>query len=284
MYVTTLTAIPPRFDQLGPTLESVLAQEIKPEAVRLYIPKHYRRFSDWDGSLPDVPRGVEIIRTEEDLGPATKVLFAADELRGEDVSIMFCDDDRIYLPDWSTRFMQASAAHPGAAIVSSGFDVEQMGFTYHGPRAMPRAKALSKAEDLGYQWQRLKQKLARIGRPKRDELKAPRSRIGKSGYVDIGEGFGGFLVRPEFFDRDAWVIPPVLWAVDDVWLSGQLARKNIPIWGEAHASRLLTTRYQKRAALHAAVIEGAGREDANYKCAEYMRDTYGVWGKEKTAA
>jgi hypothetical protein len=41
---------------------------------------------------------------------------------------------------------------------------------------------------------------------------------------------GGAVIRPEFFDDTAHKIPGVLWAVDDVWLSGLLAAKGIPIW------------------------------------------------------
>ena len=51
------------------------------------------------------------------------------------------------------------------------------------------------------------------------------------GYVAIGEGYGGFMVKPQFFDKTMWDIPPVMWTVDDVWLSGHLDSKGIGIWG-----------------------------------------------------
>jgi len=51
----------------------------------------------------------------------------------------------------------------------------------------------------------------------------------KSGYIDILEGWGGVVFRPEFFDDFAWQIPDILWTVDDVWLSGCLERQGIPI-------------------------------------------------------
>lgn len=280
MYIISLTAIPPRFGLLGPTLDSLLRQEVTPESIRLYIPKRYRRFPDWDGRLPEVPKGIEIRQPEEDLGPASKVLFAAAELAGQEIDILFCDDDREYLPSWSTRILNAAREHPGAAIVTSALQIERIGLDWSGPRRKPLGVGrYSKTWDLGYHWQRLQQNIAHGG--KRNvpwEMKAPRNRIRRSGYFDIGEGCGGFLIRPGSLDEDAWNIPPVMWAVDDVWISGQLARKGIPIWGEAGASQYRTTRSQHKDALYAAVIDGANRDQANRACAIYMRDTYGIWG------
>ena len=280
MYVISLSAIPSRFGALGPALESLLAQEVRPEAVRLYIPRRYRRFPDWDGTLPEVPRGVEIRRPEEDLGPATKVLFAADELRGQDLRILFCDDDRLYLPDWSTRMLRAAEAHPEAAIVTAGFDLARLGGDWQGERPQPRGSAgfLNKSGDMLYQWERLKQTFREGRRRGRLQEKPPRNFIRRSGYVDVGEGFGGFLIRPDWLGRETWDIPAVMWAVDDVWISGQLARQGIPIWAEAYASRFITAASQKLDALHNAVIDGADRDGANRACALYMRDTYGIWG------
>ena len=76
-HVITLSTIPPRFAGIGPALRSLVAQRSRPEAVELYIPRSYRRFPDWGGGLPEVPEGVRIVRVDEDLGPATKILPAA---------------------------------------------------------------------------------------------------------------------------------------------------------------------------------------------------------------
>ncbi|MCX7302643.1 MAG: glycosyltransferase family A protein [Rhodobacterales bacterium] len=282
MYLISLTAIPPRFDELSPCLEALCSQSVKPEAVLLYIPKKYRRFPDWDGTLPKVPKGVEIRRPEEDLGPATKVLFAADDFRGKDTRILFCDDDRIYLPDWSRRFLDASDRKPGSAIVSAGFELSRIGLGWEGKKESPRGRPLRKTWDIKYHWERLQQNIAHGGRRKVPySKKAPRNFYWRSGFVDIGEGFGGFLIRPDYLGRDTWDIPSVMWAVDDVWISGQLARKGIAIWAEAGASRFLTSTSQKLSALHNAIIDGADREQANRACAIYMRDTLGIWGSKQ---
>ncbi len=88
-YVITLSSIPPRFSGLHLTLESLLSQTVRPERVILYLSRHYRRFPDWDGALPEVPEGVEIRLVEEDYGPATKLLPALKEFAGQDVDILF---------------------------------------------------------------------------------------------------------------------------------------------------------------------------------------------------
>ena len=53
MAIITLTSIPPRFELIGPTLETLLAQR-GIAAVELSLPYHYTRFPDWDGTLPAI--------------------------------------------------------------------------------------------------------------------------------------------------------------------------------------------------------------------------------------
>ena len=81
MKVISLTTIPSRMPHIRPTLDSLLDQRTPFDQVNLYIPKHYRRFPDYDGTLPDLPDGVTIRVVDEDFGPASKVLHAVRELR-----------------------------------------------------------------------------------------------------------------------------------------------------------------------------------------------------------
>lgn len=277
-YVVSLTAIPSRFPMIQETLRSLLAQDAKPEVVQLYIPQKYRRFPEWDGVLPDVPKGVEIVRPQEDLGPATKVLFAADAFKGQSVRIIYCDDDRIFLPDWASRLLSASEAHPDCAIVSSGFEVSRLGADLHSSSAQPRAVRQSSKTDWKFRIHRLWQDIRYGGAQKVPyTVKATRNYVKQSGYVDIAEGLGGVLIKPDFFDQDCWDIPPIMWTVDDIWLSGHLARRGIPIWAVKDASRYRTTPMGKQDALNQTVIDGADRRSANRQCAVYMQKTYGIW-------
>src|SRR6056297_3971663 len=114
MKIISLTAIPGRFAGLGPTLESLTAQGA--DQVWLNIPRTYRRFPDWDGSLPSVPAGVSIRLCDIDLGPATKILPAAYALRGQDAQILFCDDDCIVPRGWAKRLFAIQARRRDQAV------------------------------------------------------------------------------------------------------------------------------------------------------------------------
>jgi hypothetical protein len=101
-----------------------------------------------------------------------------------------------------------------------------------------------------------------------------------SGYVDILEGWGGVLVRPEFFDQLSFEIPELLWTVDDVWLSGCLERCAVPIWlnvkNKVRASS--NSNEIKDAALRNFVYNGYGRVAANRACIKYFQEKYRIWG------
>ena len=123
-HVITLSTIPPRFSGLGPTLRALVAQSSRPEAVELWIPQHYRRFPGYGGELPEVPEGVAIRRCDTDLGPATKVLPAAQERRGQAVDLIFCDDDQLYRRDWAARLLAVRARRPADAVTAGGTNAE----------------------------------------------------------------------------------------------------------------------------------------------------------------
>lgn len=257
--VVTLSSIPPRFDALGPTLKSLLNQKIPPDEVRLYLPGHYRRFPDWDGRLPQVPAGVTIARAEHDYGPATKILPAVQDFRGRDCELLLCDDDRIYDPLWTSRFLAARRAHPDCAIVEAGGFVP--GYSKgRTPRAVPRRK------DWRY-------RLARIGTLC---LSKPRAWV-RSGYVDVLKGYGGAMLRPDFLPDSAFDIPELLWTVDDPWLSGNLALNGVGIWLNAEGIVPGERRIARTHALLDFALQGKGRGDANGACYDWFRQNLGVW-------
>ncbi|MEZ2131338.1 MULTISPECIES: glycosyltransferase family A protein [unclassified Sinorhizobium] len=275
MRIITLSTIPPRFATLAPTLQSLLKQRASINEIRLYIPRRYRRFPDYDGSVPDVPDGVTIVRPEEDLGPASKVLFATRELRGRRAQILFCDDDKIFSPTWAADLLAAQATRPHECVALIGKAVPP-DRGKPGP-FQPKAVHPSR-KDFGLRMRRLHYKISsRLGvdRP----FPMPRPTI-KAGYVDILQGLGGVVVRPDFFDDVAFNIPDVVWAVDDVWLSGMLARRNIPIWLPAGLDLPQTSEAHEIDALYRATIEGANRREANMRCVAYMQEHFGIWLEE----
>ncbi|MBO6897267.1 MAG: glycosyltransferase family 2 protein [Shimia sp.] len=266
--ILSLTTIPPRFSAVGDNLSHLLEQSAEIDAINLYVARKYKRFEYDLADLPKVPDGVNLRIVDNDLGPATKVLPAAKEYRGQDVHILFCDDDKLYDSTWAQRFLDSALEHPDCCICEEGGHLDAPHYANDGWQSArtPRAGFIEK--DFAYRLKRA----ASLGKWKPSKASA-------AGYVDILEGWGGVLVKPDFFDDTCFEIPDVLWTVDDVWLSGCLERRGIPIW--------LNTEKKVRASGHKVnlreeslaklIHEGHGRVEANRACIEYFRNTYGIW-------
>ena len=252
--IISLSSIPPRFPMIGPTLESLLAQSLRADRIEVNIPHSYARFPDWDGCLPEVPTGVDIVRCDADLGPATKILPTARRYRGQEAEILFCDDDRIYPAHWAARFLQERKSQGGALAIRGMMVHWKIGgdCVAPAPQAQPRAGWVKSLE--------------RVVSGQEDRL------FSASGHVDMFEGCGGVMVRPDMFDDADIEIPDVARPVDDVWLSGMLARKGIPIW------LIANERSPRRTDAHGAEpLDDAGRHDQNIAAIRYLQDTFGIW-------
>ncbi len=272
--IVTLSTIPTRFGDLEPTLQCLLNQTANIDEIRLYIPKRFRRFPNYDGGLPDVPNGIRVIQTEEDLGPATKVLFAAEELGRSDDLIIYCDDDMLYEPDRFQRMIDVHLdGHTGECIASTSFDLDYLGI---GPEAQRQPRAMRYKKGFEYRAKRAKQ-LVRQMVTLRSEPKPACPKFGKGGYADFAEGFGGVLVRADFFDDLFYDIPDMLWAVDDIWISGHLERRNIPIWTPPDFPFVHRSENHDNDPLYLSVIDGADRGQANQACIRYMQEKYNIW-------
>jgi hypothetical protein len=272
--VISLSAIPPRFTELQPALEGLLKQTAKIDEIRLYIPKKYRRFPDWDGQLPAVPKGITIIQPDEDLGPATKVLFAARDLAGTDTDLIYCDDDRIYHPEWFARMIKARGDRTDIAVATSVLGhLGEIGITVPSRHGTPPRQRTTPLHAYKLVRRKLKQAITGATDPKPHHL----VRFQTAGFDHIAEGFGAVLIKPDFFDKTMFDIPPVLWSVDDIWLSGHLERKGIGILCASGFEIPPTTGAHDQAALFDNVFDGADRYEANAACVKYMQDTYGIW-------
>lgn len=122
MYAISLTSIPPRYPRLGPVLASLLAQRPAPCCVILALPEPPARFAP--APPPALPKGVTLLRTATDEGPATKVLPAARALTGHIDRLIYCDDDWILPPDWAAHLLDAAGDTHAAA--GAGFDLHRL--------------------------------------------------------------------------------------------------------------------------------------------------------------
>jgi len=275
MLIVSLSTIPSRFDLIAPALNSLRDQTAQIDRIILYIPHEYRRFKDYDGSLPKVPDGVEIRRASKDYGPATKVFCAVQEFADQDCDILFCDDDRIYGRTWAQTMLEARAEHPDACIATMGreastlFDSQQI--RTHHPRVVKREWQKDYWFLLRYAlWYMIRRLPSRPDRPRRKVFKT-------AGYIDILMGFGGALVKPSFFEPEDFDIPDGCWTVDDIWISGMLARKGIGIWIPANVNEPANSSAYWEHPLWAATIEDISRVDAENLTFDYLQKTFGIW-------
>ena len=123
--IASLSTVPERIGNLGPTIRSLLRQTRPPDEIVLAIPE----FSIREQRPYAVPKHVSrwprmrILHCRRDWGPATKFIpIVRDELaagRG-DTLIMVVDDDRIYPRDALETYLHYSKQLPDAALCFRG--------------------------------------------------------------------------------------------------------------------------------------------------------------------
>lgn len=197
--VVTLTTIPSRIGGILPTLNSLLDQTVAPEVIVLALPKRSRREGrryEIPGQILNDPR-IRVLEVERDWGPATKLIptlrALADRPR---VPVLVVDDDNVYPRTFVETFLRWGGELPEAALTLRGCTV-------------PMSRRWCDCVEFGgYS----------LPRPYR---------------TDIVEGCAGILVRPEFFDEaffDYDAAPAEAFFVDDIWISGHLARRRVPAY------------------------------------------------------
>ena len=208
---------------------------------------------------------MDIRITEQDLGFATKVLPAVEEYTQEDVAVIFCDDDKIYDPNWAARLINAAQKNPDCAIAKEGSDLRHISIFNWSGTSVSRAERIKK--DLKY---RLRRALS-LGKWK------PRKNVA-SGYVDVLEGWGGVSIYPRFFTKQAFDIPDCAWMVDDIWLSGQLEVNDIKIWlTKDEDIRTKGGHNELETPLRKQEVNGHGRFQLNQGAIEHFRNNLGIW-------
>jgi hypothetical protein len=221
--IVSLTTIPTRAGLIGPTITSLFRQSVTPDEVCVYATSGCERLHDQFGSEWSlemdmtaqaplwkivvtgeslVPDGATLRWFDDvsDLGPLTKLSAVADPGLSDDTIVITCDDDAIYDPRWLETLVNAVERDPDCAVGLSGWNAS-----------------------------------APLGK-----LTAPPVSC------DVLEGCAGVAYRKSFFDHtsalpsgsaarsgspdlagDVWDIPESCRWVDDVWISGYLAKRGI---------------------------------------------------------
>lgn len=195
----SLTTLPSRISRLGPTLKSLLDQEVRADGIRINLPEHSRRESQ-GYEIPNFLSSLEclsLIRCDRDWGPLTKLMPALIDLQEQpEARILVVDDDTIYPRTLLSTLGRASADRPSAAVCMRGWKVPHDG--RHSNRRYVQASDC--------------------------EQPVP---------VEIMQGASGFLVRagtlpPAALQEDS--IPEEAFFVDDILVSGTLARLGVERW------------------------------------------------------
>jgi Glycosyl transferase family 2 len=243
--IASLSTVPDRIGNLGPTIRSLLKQTRPPDEIVLAIPEfsvRERRPYVVPKYVSRLPR-VRVLHCGEDWGPATKFIAAIqDELAAgrENTLIMVVDDDRIYPRDALETYLYYSEQLPNAALCFRG-------------AAMPST----------LDWDDAKMIYAK-------DLREPRP-------VAVITGCGSYLVRAGFFDQSLWDYsgaPPVAFYIDDIWISACLSRRGVKRYVVPGSAMMRNVRRQRRTV---SLNKIDGRQKLNNETIAFFRDTWDVF-------
>lgn len=191
--IISFTTIPSRIGEIKPMVESICNQTYKPDTIILWLPKTYKR-TQQEISIPDFIKNSPIeIKFCDDVGPFTKLYYTLkQEWNNKECLVVTVDDDVYYPPKFLKNLLKYSKKNPDKAI--------------------------------GYRGRILKDKLnysssdKYFGAPSRKPLK-----------VDIITGTWGAVYRVKFFDENIFNDDIIRsnFMVDDIWITGNLAKNNI---------------------------------------------------------
>lgn len=212
--VVTMTTIPDRIDYIGPTIASILDQNIRVDEIALNIPYISRKgieykIPTWLLELSQYDF-IKIHRIDKDYGPASKVLPTLKrEING--TKIIVIDDDVIYHSNTINKLIRTfNKKNNLIHIEDQQTPIENVG--------------LYAVTNFGI-------KLQANG-----TLPYITSRVNSffttSREVDLLQGFSAFIITPEMFPEHVYNLdngPPEAISVDDIWLSGWLRKNNIKI-------------------------------------------------------
>jgi len=243
--IVSLSTVPDRIGNLGPTIRSLLKQTRPPDEIVLAIPEfsiREQRPYIVPKYISRLPR-VRVLRCREDWGPATKFIGAIqDELTAgrQNTLIMVVDDDRVYPRDALETYLHYSKQLPDAALCFRG-------------AAMPST----------LDWDDAKMIRAR-------DLREPRP-------VAVITGCGSYLIQPRFFDESLWdysVAPQIAFHIDDIWISGWLSRRGVKRY-VVPASAMMRSVLRQRWTVSLNKIPG--RQKLNNETIAFFRDTWDVF-------
>jgi len=242
--IVSLSTVPDRIDNLGPTIHSLLRQTRPPDEIVLAIPEfsvREQRPYIVPKYISRLPR-VRVLRCGKDWGPATKfIAVIQDELAAgrENTLIMVVDDDRVYPRDALETYLHYNEQLPNAALCFRG-------------AAMPST----------FDWDDAKMIYAK-------DLREPRP-------IAVITGCGSYLIQPRFFDGSLWdysEAPSVAFYIDDIWISAWLSRRGVKRYVVPASAVMRSVRRQGRTV---SLNKIQGRQKLNNETIAFFRDAWDI--------
>lgn len=193
--IISFTTLPNRIDKIEKTVNSLLSQSVTPDNIYLWVPKEFKRVKNKDFKIPNFITNSDIeIKYTVDYGPFTKLRPTLEIENDPETIIVTADDDVFYPPNWLENLLNASKLLPDSAI---GY----------------RGRVFQNRKNLNYNHSNLY-----YGSYEKEYLK-----------VDILTATWGALYKRKFFDEEIFdsSILKSSFFVDDIWINGNLAKKNI---------------------------------------------------------
>ena len=247
--IASLSTVPDRINNLRPTIRSLLKQTRPPDEIVLAIPE----FSIREERRYAVPKHVShwprmrVLHCRRDWGPATKFIpIVREELgagRGSTL-IMVVDDDRVYPRDALETYLHYNEQLPEAALCFRG-------------AAMPR----------NLDWRHAKMIRA-------SELRQPQP-------AAVITGCGSYFIQPRFFDESLWdysQAPQGAFYMDDIWISGCLAKRNVKRY-VVPASAMMRSVFRQRRTLSLHDVPN-GRQYHNNETIAFFGDAWDVFASD----
>lgn len=196
--VVTFSTTPHRIHEIGPTVQTILKQNIKVDAIYIAIPYIFKR----DNVPYEIPewlqnhKKIKIIRTD-DYGPATKLLGVLKHVKMPDNAIIITVDDDIKYPrNTILQLAYKAKQYPNSAI---GISAVVPNYDANGILIANKIGGFTQIKTA-------------------------------DAHATILQGFAGVAYRRSFFNDDIFEIvdsPRECINSDDVYLSYYLARHNI---------------------------------------------------------
>eukprot|EP00456_Euglypha_rotunda_P081285 TRINITY_DN7924_c0_g1_i27.p1 TRINITY_DN7924_c0_g1~~TRINITY_DN7924_c0_g1_i27.p1 ORF type:complete len:599 (+),score=23.17 TRINITY_DN7924_c0_g1_i27:83-1879(+) len=188
--VISLTTTPPRLKNLRQTLNSLLNQTLTPAAIYLNVPWRSTRLNQVYEIPPAISSLPIIINRCDDFGPASKLIPTLEREQHPDTLIITVDDDMIYPPSLVQDLVELHSVWPHAAFGFAGQLIDLQ------PNFPPIVRSADKY-------------------------------VNQAAAVDILEAFLGAIYLRSWFDDEIKKIPSACWRTDDIWISYNLAKKDI---------------------------------------------------------